>query len=407
MSTIVGCDLEDYHDPIADIRCSWLHCVSQSQSQNSQNRSAVSQSESQVSSSNDTQSYSSQSQSNHSDSTQSSDSPRSQSNHTDSTQSHSIDGASAAELFQRWLVGIPAGIRNSVEKLYHDLKEVHGLDDEEAFDNTKANYARYHPRFVEREKHDFALADYLRRNHLFIVNNFSSHYSKQGLLDNSRFYRDPCVSYTVIAMDKPKLKEDSGKMVMVKSYYGSYPSNIYQALLMTSYYFPEKGPCYDELIEAGKEYPFFVDIEIKRQDDWSSERFVNTFGVTAEEVILTELKCLCGEENFEVDDDYKDTVRAMCRKYFERLSTEWTEEVCRAGYLVMKSYLSNFMELTTGKASMKEFYTTTGCRSDKFSIHMVSDKVYCDSSNASMRVLAWEAARLFRSENLVQVFEAF
>eukprot|EP00956_Cyclotella_meneghiniana_P011785 scaffold16561_cov117-Cyclotella_meneghiniana.AAC.1 len=389
MSTVVTCDLEDYHDVIAD-SCIRVRRVSQSQSQsqNSQNRSAVSQSESQVSASN--QSYSTQPQSNHSDC---------------ESQSQSIDGASAAESFQRWLDGIPAGIRNSVETMYNQLKEIHGHDDEDAFANTKASYEKYHPRLVQREMHAFALSDYLRRHQLFILNNFSHRSSKQKLIESSRFYGDPGVTFTVIAMDRPKLREDSGEMVMVKSFYGSYPSSIYEALLMTAYYFPEKGPCYDEVIDAGKEYPFFVDIEIKRQDDWSSERFVNTFGVTVEEVVLTELKCLCGEENFDVDDDYnKDTVRAMCRKYFELSSTEWTEAVCRAGYQVMNSYLSNFMALTTGKASMKEFYTTTGCRSDKFSIHMVSDKVYCDSSNASMRVLAWEAARLFRQENLLEVF---
>jgi hypothetical protein len=80
----------------------------------------------------------------------------------------------------------------------------------------------------------------------------------------------------------------------------------------------------------------------------------------------------------------------------------WDEELCCAGYRVMTAFIREFVEehLTDsgGVGRIPDLAVLTGCREEKFSLHIVCQNIVCDAPHRSMVLFVFEMARAFQKK---------
>ena len=187
---------------------------------------------------------------------------------------------------------------------------------------------------------------------------------------------------------------------LVKRYYSGNALAIYYSILAMEYAC-KGGAVYDEYIESGQPLPLCFDVEIKKKQGWTHERFKSTFGCAVQDVILDEAKSIWSElEMGEFDiDEHREKVDVLAKLYLDMLERDWNEWVCKASCEVITSHISQMLVSAVGNKARNDqgiatgLYTTMACRDDKFSIHIVSNKVWCDSFDLSMKLLVFEIAR--------------
>ena len=102
-----------------------------------------------------------------------------------------------------------------------------------------------------------------------------------------------------------------------------------------------------------------------------------------------------------VYDSEFDILRRLCEHYTNVASGEFTEVVCRAGLDVIKESIEDCLANVDGvERSQLGMHVVSGCRSNKFSLHIVMKEVYCESPVLSMALVVFEIARRFSLDNL-------
>jgi hypothetical protein len=99
--------------------------------------------------------------------------------------------------------------------------------------------------------------------------------------------------------------------------------------------------------------------------------------------------------------------REMCKNYFEVSRDEWDEDVCLAGYGVMKSFVEKkLLDLVeVGEGVVGDVLGMSACGVDDFRVRLICKDLYCESPVLSMPQLTHELARAFLMDNARWLFE--
>jgi hypothetical protein len=149
-------------------------------------------------------------------------------------------------------------------------------------------------------------------------------------------------------------------------------------------------------------------VEIKLpKEGWDEYLFQRRFGYTATDLLKEHYTT---SPNMSPEELYAginvDEVCEELANQFYRLSTKsFTEEVCLEGYKLITSHVSGNLKGMIGNHDMSStgntLNTCTGCRPDKFSLHIIAPYVWCKSVTVSMPILAWEMSRSLYTSNSV------
>jgi hypothetical protein len=109
------------------------------------------------------------------------------------------------------------------------------------------------------------------------------------------------------------------------------------------------------------------------------------------------------------DDDIVQIADDLADIYPEIASSEWDEDLCKACYRVVVEHVTQAIDLyfsgeetdfDTSTESYLKMSVMTGCRKDKFSLHIIMRHVYCECITISMHNLVWEIACFFVDANI-------
>jgi len=143
----------------------------------------------------------------------------------------------------------------------------------------------------------------------------------------------------------------------------------------------------DEVVEVTEASPFHFDVEIKASNVETNDKLV--------EVLVG----LC--KSFGLEEHNHDKISNLYYEYVKISNTNFTEDICRAGLAVIKEHIHEvFSHLPEGDATELSMRVLSGCREKKFSLHLVMDKIYCESAVLTMALVVFEIARKFSVENM-------
>lgn len=194
----------------------------------------------------------------------------------------------------------------------------------------------------------------------------------------------------VFARDKPTLVNKHGvwKRKNVKEYLVGSPMKFFN-------YMTRAAPAevnLDEVILATRQARMCFDLEVKKQKGDELD------AVDLEEILRGHMAIIGDRADASV-------VASLAREYRTVAVSDFTEEQCWAGLKVLHNHImeklsqicsQDFDELIGPDC---ELQYVTGCRPSKFSLHVVSRHIYCDSPVVSMVLIVFEIARTFVEAN--------
>eukprot|EP00978_Attheya_sp_CCMP212_P004974 scaffold10969_cov36-Attheya_sp.AAC.3 len=139
----------------------------------------------------------------------------------------------------------------------------------------------------------------------------------------------------------------------------------------------------EEVIEESKITPLYFDIEIKQDANIFNHLLLGM-------VFKTTASKMCGLEVNPVD------VTHFVDAYIWETREPLTEKTCAAGLTVMLDHINVLLRqwnLLPKNSSLAKVKVLTGCRQNKFSIHVIYKDLYCDAPITSMPLLVFEIAR--------------
>ena len=146
----------------------------------------------------------------------------------------------------------------------------------------------------------------------------------------------------------------------------------------------------DEVVIADRPCRIHFDIEMKSVDSSleTGERICNVLTLLIEALI----------PDITVDGE---DVEMLKNKYVQVSNEPFTESVCRAGLTIVKSTICGFLsKLDNVEEEHLGMTIVSGCRENKFSLHVVIKSIYCESAVLSMPLVVFEIARSFTVQNI-------
>lgn len=221
----------------------------------------------------------------------------------------------------------------------------------------------------------------------------------------------------------------SKQMTFVKRYLKAYYNLMFQHMLTSP-----TCVAVDECIVSNMTFiPIHFDVEIKQEQidgnfDAGFAGFMRLLEIeNSQKKALNALKkhvlhgstFLSNMEEFREPPSEEVLIR-VANEYVRLSQQEWTPGVCRSGVDIIENSISR----TVGRALVearedpdesqkqedeedaRDMKILTACRADKFSLHIIMQRVYCESPTVSMPLVAFEIAREFDVENTRALFGA-
>ncbi len=174
---------------------------------------------------------------------------------------------------------------------------------------------------------------------------------------------------------------------------------------------------YDEVVLSDRPTPLHFDVELKVGEGYDPESKAGevsdvVYNSLVQIFPLDDIRRRVPLREGEEDGDYKRRVCAYCR-IIENAEYEkclWTEGQCQAGYASVRKAVEKIVfEILCGSGCEEglaelvcsELRILSGCRRDKFSLHILLPQVLCDSNVITMPLVVFEVARRFAVENLM------
>jgi hypothetical protein len=207
---------------------------------------------------------------------------------------------------------------------------------------------------------------------------------KCGKLSQALELRRSYSGFVIFAINKPKPNAIARTLKYVKEYVVGSPPGVFryaQALC--------RDVVLDEVVLAEIPIPLHFDIEIKKKECISTAWLVTVL-----------------RQNLEVIADGvfvgEGLVERLVDAYGAVVTKDWTEPQCRSGLEVVRNHITRLVEMMLPEdafAGSLGMQVVTGCRANKFSLHVVMSRVFCDSQVLTMPLLVFEIARWFASAN--------
>ena len=247
-----------------------------------------------------------------------------------------------------------------------------GVDNQQGEEQRRCKVELVEAKQSSQVESDYLLINYIKRFPIM----------KQALENNTSFSGGISVLF---ARDIPKKNDKRRRVDYKKQYLVGALRNFYKYACEVNQRVP-----LDEVVQCGKPSPIHFDIEMKcvKETLGSGEKMVSV------------LKLLCDAFLPDSTIDCETLVRLKDR-YIEVLAMVFTKDVCRAGLAVIKAsvngVLSNIQDIDDEHLGMS---VLSGCRADKFSLHIVMDSIYCESSVLSMPLVVFEIVRGLLASNV-------
>lgn len=188
------------------------------------------------------------------------------------------------------------------------------------------------------------------------------------------------------ARDVPKRNDNKMRIDFKKQYLIGRPRNLFSYAESVN-----MKVQLDEVMEANSPSPIHFDVEMKVSDNLAS----------SVEDIAGVLIGVCKAYRPGEYDSVFDKATRLCEHYSDVSHCPFTEEVCRAGLCVMKESIEDsLVGMDKIDKAQLGMHVLSGCRADKFSLHIVMKEVYCESPVLSMALIVFEIARRFSLVNL-------
>ena len=189
----------------------------------------------------------------------------------------------------------------------------------------------------------------------------------------------------IFARDKPKGDDVNSRMTFQKEYLVAPLRRFFQFAHNW-----DKSVWLDEVVRSDIPCRVFFDIEVK----------VGEFGHIPEKDILRDHVRALGIEATE------STLEAIGGAYRSVIRERFTEETCQAGIAVLLEHIKRYLKrvLPDVPDDTLDLKVLTGCRSKKFSFHVVAKSIFCDSSVITLPLLVYEIARKFSVDNTKWLF---
>lgn len=193
----------------------------------------------------------------------------------------------------------------------------------------------------------------------------------------------------VIALDKPRKDEALQRIKYTKEYFVGSPKKVFAFASDT-----RSAVVMDEVVSASRPVLLHFDVEIKRQRLGGQENQTNLV-----EILTDHVRHLFPEEGVREDN----VLEELGGLYMKWSSENWIEEYCSGGVSVVKAviveFLATFVLPEDCGDDARDCSVVSGCRADKFSLHIVMNRIYCDSQVVSMPLVVFEIARAFSLAN--------
>jgi hypothetical protein len=195
----------------------------------------------------------------------------------------------------------------------------------------------------------------------------------------------------VFARDKPSPNEASLCVKYKKEYLVGMLHRFYRFAILSKH----SQISLDEVVRSNQPSPLHFDIEIKKVS-------LSDFGCRDVESVLRAhvLGLKIGGGSVSATN----TIEDVSLDYINIAGADITEEECLAGLGVVTRHIMEMVHrLVPSYAAAStwrdDMLVLTGCRANKFSLHVIMKWVFCDSAVQAMPVVVFEIAREFVREN--------
>ena len=211
----------------------------------------------------------------------------------------------------------------------------------------------------------------------------------------------------IYAHDKPTRTADR----LVKSYIHGLSTHMFQFCHEVSRN-SNQYLSVDEMIPYTEPVRLFFDLEVKIGFDYGIDFFSTQMAVEKYMKVMVphvkgSVRYAQNMLNMQGYNPPEERVKSLCQAYYIENCKEFDEEMCLAGAKVLightKKILQRLIEtdIEENDNPWDEIYVTSGCRSDKFSLHMVFNRILCDRSYLSAPIIVHEIARHWTMMNTV------
>ena len=213
----------------------------------------------------------------------------------------------------------------------------------------------------------------------------------------------------------------AGSAQFIKKYIAAGYKKLFQFCIS------ERSFAIDEVVRVNKNIPLHFDIEIKAEEALPTGNAYQLQRAELERQLRydralralrvhvsdgsTFLSSMTTQPSVEV-------LQSVARKYVSLSAREWTEGECQAGVGIMKSsiesiVLTMLMEVAEDRGVLcdefnqvvaSDMTVLSACRPGKFSLHVIMQRLFCDSQVVSMPLVAFEIARSFAQLNALTLF---
>ena len=138
---------------------------------------------------------------------------------------------------------------------------------------------------------------------------------------------------------------------------------------------------------------FYFDVEVKQETPGDTR--ARLYSLPPLPTILRGNLAILDRDNAPTDEELSGIVSG----YQELVCDEFSEEECKIGLRIILDYIEEFMKSTLGLDEVT-FNVLSGCRSSKFSFHLICKDICADAARGSMALYAYEIARGWEVSNL-------
>ena len=221
------------------------------------------------------------------------------------------------------------------------------------------------------------------------------HYHKEVVKGKNKVYAIP---KPIHILGKQEVKTAEKKVKIVREYLVCSPFAAFRLLHAT-----EERACLDEVILSDEPIPLYFDIEISQVGDVDQLDMIRLA-----EVLKANMEFAIGDKDHPKLSGFIETILVS---YKEHAGMEWDEDLCTAGIISVVTSVSKSITSVSEKTKLPgkddDFTVLTACRSEKFSVHLVCNRVYADSQVRSMPLLAYEIARDGSIENMKYLWKEY
>jgi hypothetical protein len=167
----------------------------------------------------------------------------------------------------------------------------------------------------------------------------------------------------------------------------------------------------DEVIPSDEPIRVFFDLEIKQDDQCQDMGPVATNANVDEFMAIMSdhvkgsvaMARASGMKQYKPTEDH---VKSLCQAYYSEAGKAFTEDICSAGLRIMLAHLNTSLKSLMGDDVVADdipwddLFVTSGCRGEKFSLHVVVGRIFFDRSFLSCPIIVFEIARFFVMSNL-------